>query len=369
MEALILSCGTGGGHNSAGRAILEEMTNRGHHATMINPYTLKSTRIANGIDKSYLLLAKKSPRAFGTVYKLGDMYRKLPFRSPVYFFNKAMYFELENYLANNHFDVVLMPHVFPAEILTGIKKKGIKVPKMIFLATDYVCIPFTEETDCDAYVIPAPDLASDFARRGIDKSKLYPLGIPTAAKFQKKESKKEARASLGLSSDKTYILISGGSMGGGKISKIAEALANGFKEREDVELIVITASNTELFEKLSRRNQKNLTPLSYTEEIDTYMRACDLFVTKPGGLSSTEAAVCGVPLLHTGAIPGCETYNAEYFVSHKMSKFSEITEENVSFLEDIINDRALCHDMVRNQKLYINNKAASDICALAESIV
>ena len=39
MEALILSCGTGGGHNSAGIAVKEELLLRGHHVTMLNPYT------------------------------------------------------------------------------------------------------------------------------------------------------------------------------------------------------------------------------------------------------------------------------------------------------------------------------------------
>ena len=38
MEALILSCGTGGGHNSAALAIKEEMEQRGHRVTMMNPY-------------------------------------------------------------------------------------------------------------------------------------------------------------------------------------------------------------------------------------------------------------------------------------------------------------------------------------------
>ena len=30
MEALILSCGTGGGHNAAGYAVKEELERRGH---------------------------------------------------------------------------------------------------------------------------------------------------------------------------------------------------------------------------------------------------------------------------------------------------------------------------------------------------
>ena len=43
MEALILSCSTGGGHNAAARAVKEELLRRGHNAVMLDPYTLDPT--------------------------------------------------------------------------------------------------------------------------------------------------------------------------------------------------------------------------------------------------------------------------------------------------------------------------------------
>lgn len=50
-----------------------------------------------------------------------------------------------------------------------------------------------------------------------------------------------------------------------------------------------------------------------------YLKACDLVFTKPGGLTSTEAAVCGTPMVHTRPIPGCETENRHFFVQNGMS--------------------------------------------------
>lgn len=37
------------------------------------------------------------------------------------------------------------------------------------------------------------------------------------------------------------------------------------------------------------------------------MAAADVLFTKPGGLTTTEAAVKGIPIVHTRPIPGCET--------------------------------------------------------------
>lgn len=74
MEALILSCGTGGGHNAAGRAMLEALERRGHRAAMFNPYTLKSETAALRIDNAYIRVAQRAPRAFGAIYGLGNLW-------------------------------------------------------------------------------------------------------------------------------------------------------------------------------------------------------------------------------------------------------------------------------------------------------
>jgi processive 1,2-diacylglycerol beta-glucosyltransferase len=42
-----------------------------------------------------------------------------------------------------------------------------------------------------------------------------------------------------------------------------------------------------------------------------------------GGLSSTEAAIKNIPIIHTAPIPGCESKNAEFFKSRFMSYSSK----------------------------------------------
>lgn len=368
MDTLILSCGTGGGHDAAGQAILEKMKQRGHHAVMLNPYTLKSNRLSNGIDHTYISAVQNVPRAFGAIYSIGNWYRKLPFRSPVYFVNHAMTSIMQEYFEKNHFDVVIMPHLFPAEILTNMKQHGMKVPKMIFVSTDYVCIPFTEETECDAYIIPAEDLADDFINRGLPKEKLYPFGIPTHSKFAQIESREAAKLRLGLDVNKKYILITGGSMGGGKIEKAIEKIQSHFSESEDIELIVVCGYNKVLLDKLNARRDPKTRAIGHTNDMASYIKASHLFITKPGGLSSTEAAVCGVPVLHTSPIPGCESYNARYFSERGMSIAGEITDDILCSVDALLYNDCTSAAMVACQKSHINPHAAANICELAEKI-
>ena len=117
----------------------------------------------------------------------------MPWRSTVFFVNAQMVPVMDKYLKENKYDAILMPHLFPAEMVTQMKAKGINLPPTIFVATDYVWTPFTEETNCDAYVIPSRHVRYDFLRRGIPEEKIKSLGIPVRKEFAKKVSKEEAR--------------------------------------------------------------------------------------------------------------------------------------------------------------------------------
>lgn len=57
------------------------------------------------------------------------------------------------------------------------------------------------------------------------------------------------------------------------------------------------------------------------------MDSADVFVTKPGGLCSTEAAVKCVPMVFVNAVGGCENYNLEFFVQRRCAVAGESYEE------------------------------------------
>lgn len=367
MDALIMTCGTGGGHNAAGKAVAEELTRRGHNVTVLNPYTLTGDKLPSVIDNTYISIAKNAPSVFGFVYHLGEAYRRLPFPSPVYFLNGMMKDVMADYLGKNKFDVILMSHLFPAEILTNMKRHGIRVPKTVFIATDYTCIPFTEETDCDCYIIPAGELADDYTRRGIPVEKLHSLGIPVGSGFSHMSGKSEARASLGLddSEGRSYILISGGSMGAGRLELVVDLLREKYAGT-NVGLIVICGSNDRLYKKLAPLASSDLVVLEHTDRMADYMNACDLFITKPGGLSSSEAAASGTPLIHITPIPGCESLNMRFFEDHGMSvAVSSPRRQLVAACEKLM-ERPAREQMTENQHNIIPQAAASDICDLVE---
>ncbi len=320
MEALILSCSTGGGHNAAAKALKTELESRGHHTVMMDPYELVSRKLAKEIGGAYVKMVQFSPRMFGLIYTLGNLVRKVPMNSPVYYANIAVAKKLGEYLKENPVDVIIATHLYPAELITYLKKGNKNFPPSIYVATDYVCIPFTEETNCDYYVIPGAAQAHDFIRRGIPEEKLAPLGIPVSPTFESHMSKSEARKQLGLEPLRKYLLLAGGSMGAGNIDKTIDVILKYVhKNLIYAQIIVIAGNNEKLYRKLQKKYGREIILIKHTNEMAAYMRACDVFISKPGGLSSTEAAVTGVPCIHMAPIPGCESHNVRYFRKKGMS--------------------------------------------------
>ena len=95
---------------------------------------------------------------FSFLYKLGGLVSSSRHKSPVYYANALLAGRLKRYLDENDFDVIVTPHLFPAETLTYMKRQKMLTQKVVAVETDYTCIPFWEETECAYYVLPHPCL-------------------------------------------------------------------------------------------------------------------------------------------------------------------------------------------------------------------
>ena len=292
----------------------------------------------------------------------------------------------DEYLKENKYDAILMPHLFPAEMVTQMKAKGINLPPTIFVATDYVCTPFTEETNCDAYVIPSRHVRYDFLRRGIPEEKIKSLGIPVRKEFAKKVSKEEARKELGLEEDTFYLLVSAGSMGAGGIVKTIKLLYRWCKKQNkklekkrkkenenqrQTKLIIICGNNKVLYETLQKivGDDDCVILTGFTKQMALYLKASDVCITKPGGLSSTEAAVANIPFIHAMAIPGCETRNLEFFESCGMSIGVKKTKGQLIRAVNRIQGKELCETMKLAQRKFVRPDSGMAICRLTEKMV
>lgn len=359
MKVLVLSCSTGGGHDSAAKALLEGFENLGVGCELIDPIKLTSKRFSNMVNKTYIDMVTNKPNMFKIVYHMGELYGKLKIKSPVYGVNKIFSRKLSEYIIENNYDYIVTTHLYPAQTLTSIKKKNKNI-HFIVVATDYVSIPFWEETNPDYFVVPTKELKKDFIKKGINKNKLLSFGIPVSLNFNIKYNKKDLRKQLYLSLNKKNILIMSGSMGYGNIEKIIDDILNNFNNK--VSITVICGNNEKLKKNLENKYKNKIIVKGFVNNVNMYMKAFDILLTKPGGLSSSESAVSNIPTIFTEPIPGCEGYNAEYFKKNGMAFVLDDINELKEYVYKLLYDRKIITTMKSNQKKYINKNSTNDIC-------
>lgn len=382
MKVLILSCNTGEGHNAAGRALEEYLKDSGVEVEMLDFMKLSSERTSRIVGGAYISIAKLTPHFFGFIYQLGMKISSNRHKSPVYYANALMARHLNEYLKKHPVDILVMPHLYPAETITYMKNKKMLQCKTLAIATDYACIPFWEETNCDAYVIPHEDLLEEFSLRGIKKEKLYPFGIPVKKAFcsiknEKKFSvanitqinnSKTAKERLKLPSNRSLFLVMGGSMGFGKIQLFTYELNRSCKHGEQI--VVICGNNYKLFRILKRcfRDNKNIHIIGFTNKVALYMEAADVVYTKPGGLTSTEVIVKNKPLVHTAPIPGCETSNMEFFASKGMALSAHSLKSQISLGQLLMKQESRRIGMLKAQQKHSKPNACEDIYNLMKKL-
>ena len=105
-----------------------------------------------------------------------------------------------------------------------------------------------------------------------------------------------------------------------------------------------------------------------TNRMALYLKASDVFISKPGGLSSTESAAAGVPLVHISPIPGCESRNAEFFAKEGIAVKVENTETELLSAVERLSEPGNAEEMRKRQRAVINQNAAMDICKLLETV-
>lgn len=317
MKVLILSTGTGEGHNSAAKAVKEQFDRNEIPCVMADALEFASEKVARYGRNVYLWSTEKG--VFGGAYRAGSALTSARRKSPVYYANALYADRLQSYITENGFDTVVMPHLFPAEAVTFMMKHHHMQLKTYFIATDYTCIPFTEETAPDCFFIPHEDLIPEFAERGIPAEKLVPLGIPVSERFLHLPSRGECRERLGIPAEKKCVLVMTGSMGYGNVESMVARLRE--RTKDNTCIYVMGGTNEKLKASLREKYREGdrVKVLDFTDKTHEYMAAADVLFTKPGGLTSTEAVAARVPLVHTQPIPGCEDRNVAFFTERGMS--------------------------------------------------
>ena len=316
MRVLILSCDTGGGHNRCAKAIQTAFLDEGHICDIADSLSFVSKKFSQFMAWGHSTMYRHIPGLFRFGYGFAEKHpAALRDGSAVYKLLTVGTERLLEYLLDGNYDTVICAHVFSSIMVSHLLKNHPISLNTAFVATDYTCSPGAVNEGLDYYFIPTDLQKEEFMRYGALEDKLIPSGIPVRKNFYVRKDKEIAKRQFGVHPSHTHLLMMCGSMGCSPMQELTKLLCQSMDHT--MELSVACGSNRKLQKKLEKecRNFPNIHIYGFVKDMSGLMDSADLYLTKPGGLSTTEAAVKQLPMVLIDAVAGCEAHNLCYFTA------------------------------------------------------
>ncbi len=315
-RVLILSASAGAGHVRAADALLKEFQTHPQVECVehwdVLKYSTKTFRYL--YSQMYLDLVNSAPKVLGWMYDSTDTpwkgeKRRLAFEK----FNTRPFLKA---VQKFNPDLLVCTHFTPATLVGYLfENKKVAIEPAI-VVTDLDCHAMWLTRIYQQYFVALDETRVYLGKLGIDPDKIMVSGIPIDPVFCEPKSQSAMRHKLGLHKDKFTLLVSAGGFGVGPVEGIIKELLT---LKEPAQIVAIAGKSAELkgkLDELARHHtgKVSLHPVGFTTQMDEYMAAADILLSKPGGLTTSEAMARGLPMCIVNPIPGQEERNSDHLL-------------------------------------------------------
>jgi processive 1,2-diacylglycerol beta-glucosyltransferase len=359
---LVLSASVGAGHLRAAQAVELALRELDPAATVANVDVLTLTNAAfrRVYGKAYLDLVNRAPHMLGYFYELLD--RPVSARHKRdrlrYLAEKLNLSPFLKYLRQHTWDVIVNTHFLPAEIIAHLRSKGRYATPQFTVTTDFETHRLWVNQPCDRYFTATEEGAKNLEHWGVPAGTIEVTGIPIHPVFSKPKSREQCLKNHGLQGDRPVVLQLSGGFGVGPIDQLLGKL---LEVETALEIVVVAGRNEELRQRLAAVKppaRHHLVVVGFTDKMDELMTAADLVLSKPGGLTTSEALARGVALAVVNPIPGQESRNSDFLLENgaavKINNLSTLPFK----LNQVLADPARLAQLQRNAKRLGQPKAA-----------
>jgi processive 1,2-diacylglycerol beta-glucosyltransferase len=343
MRVLVLSASVGAGHLRAAEAIELALRQLHPEATVRNldVLTLTNAAFRRVYGRAYLDLVNRAPHVLGYFYDLMDRptrtgrHRTDNLRLAVQKMNLTRFIR---FLREGDWDLVINTHFLPAEIIASLRKKRrLDIPQ-VTVTTDFETHRLWVNQPCERYFTATEEGSLYLHSWGIPATDTVATGIPIHPAFSEPKARRDLLARHELVPSQPVILQLAGGFGVGPIEKLYSALLD---VQIPIQLLVVTGRNENARKKLAAiacpaRHRVKI--IGFTQEIDELMAVADLVVSKPGGLTTSEALARGTPMVIVNPIPGQESRNSDFLLENgaaiKANTIATLAHKVTSLLRD-----------------------------------
>ncbi|NMA83218.1 MAG: glycosyltransferase [Epulopiscium sp.] len=362
-KVLIFTASTGGGHNQAASCLEEEFIKHGFIAKKIDALQVVNKGLDTLISGSYKVLVNMFPELYGNIYDISNKEKlnKVITSS----FAKISKGKIYNIILEEKPDLIVSTHCFVISVVGYLKEnRFIDIP-FISVVTDYEAHQTYINKNVDAYIAASDYTSETLIRHGIPKEKIFSYGIPIKTEFLDscKANPFEQKA--------FQILLMAGSLG---LKNMKKALKSIVTMKENYHLVVVCGNNKELQKSIEKEyadliKNKKLTLYGFTKNIPAIMESSDVIITKPGGLTVSEAIAKRLPMIVPYYIPGQEKENLDFLIKEEIAIYVYKINDIKELLESIMKDPKILDNMKENMEAMCNRFCLDNIIYLAEELI
>ncbi|HEY7981717.1 MAG TPA: glycosyltransferase [Candidatus Eremiobacteraceae bacterium] len=358
---LFLSASVGEGHTAAAQAVSQAATERWPDAEchVVDSYRYASHVFHRVASNGYIGMVKMLPQLYRYIYEQAERATKVSaFKAWLHHYTAV---NLRQHIEEIEPDVVVCTHAFPCGVMSEYKREFADAPAVIGIVTDFVVHPFWIHKNIDAYAVATNAMKQSLVARGVLADRVRVTGIPIDGKFARPISKSAARDIVGIDRNRTTLLLMGGGLGIGPLEKALVALD---EVSFDVQTVVVVGKNERLERRLADIAQRLNHPVvvrGFVDNVCDYMRAADVLVSKPGGLTSSEALASDLPLVMLRPLPGQEERNTRYLQERGVGIRVQTSRELAPAIDALLRDAPALERMRRAARSLAHPDAAQSI--------
>ncbi|MBS4219865.1 galactosyldiacylglycerol synthase [Bacillus sp. FJAT-49711] len=278
------------------------------------------------VTRTYLEWIHHFPKSYAKAYR--HMAHSTKSQRSYKYYEILFMKKMKQILREEKPDLIICTHGFPSYILSKLKMKSENIAPVINVYTDFFINDVWGKKGIDYHFVPNQKVRKDLIQQNnISEEQIFITGIPIAEQIEESIRTKKMNENY-------RILVSGGSVGLGNITDLMKQQKNDSK----IEYLVLCGKNEHLFRKLEKLNRANIHPLPYIssrEEMNHLYDDVDAIVTKPGGVTISEALKKRLPIFIHSALPGQEEINLtklkELNLVHELEQNQSLSEQITGF--------------------------------------
>lgn len=313
-KILVLSVSAGAGHTRAAQAICVAAEMKGIKATHVDVMQHVPSTFRKIYTDSYLKLVEKLPQVWAYLYESSDH------RQPSSTINRIRRMlerlntrKLAQLIEDERPDAIVCTHFLPAEILSYRLARHKILPPVYVQVTDFDLHALWVQPRLQGYFAGNDEVAFRMSNRGLPADKVHVTGIPIMPQFSEIPERRICAETFGLNPELPTAMMMAGGLGIGGLDELVKRVLS---NPQPFQLIVLAGKNQKLLERLQvlAQQDQRLVPMGFTSQVHLIMGACDIAITKPGGLTTAECLAAQLPMVVISPIPGQEERNCDYLL-------------------------------------------------------